>query len=248
MMQEGHEQGKIEAVEVQVMSNLFEFTDLRVEDAMTHRTELHVLSADGSLDEVVVKMSETGLNKFPVIDGNVDRIVGVLYSKDIVSLYPILNKETDLPSVKECMRHPYFVPENKMLVELFYEMKRGKERFAVVVDDYGGTSGIITLTDILEEIVGDLTHSSIHLISTRDDNSYLIDGRIEVEHLAEFLKLKIESEHNETFSGFLVSKLGYVPQKDEHPEIILDDYLIRVEEVEGGFIRSASAKKRDRAS
>lgn len=244
MMQEGQQQGKIKAVEVQVMSNLFEFTDLRVEDAMTHRTELHVLSADSDLHEVVNKMSETGLNKFPVIDGHVDHIVGVLYSKDIVSLYPILNKDEAMPLVKECMRHPYFVPERKMLVELFAEMKRGKERLAVVVDEYGGTSGIITLTGILEEIVGDLTHSSIQLITTLDDHSYLIDGRIKMDHLVEILQLKQVSENNDTFSGFLISRLGYVPKPDEHPEITLDDYVVRVEAIEGGFIRSATAIKK----
>lgn len=245
MMQEGHEQGKIKAVEVEVLSNLFEFTDLRVEDAMTHRTELQVLPLDGTLEQAIKKMSETGLNKFPVIDGNADRIAGILYSKDIVSHYPILNQGESLPSVKECMRQPYFVPKSKMLVELFGEMQRGKERLAVVVDDYGGTSGIITLTDILEEIVGDLNHPSIHLVTQKEDDSYLIDGRIEMGDLDEILDLKGLGEDNDTFSGFLVSRIGYVPKPGQHPELILDNYVIRVEEIEGGFIRSASVRKRE---
>jgi len=245
MMQEGHQQGKIKDLEVQVMSNMFEFTDLRVENTMTHRTKLHVVPINGTLDEVIKIMSETGLNKFPVIDGNVDRIVGILYSKDIVAHYPILNQNTNsMPSVRDCMRQPYFVPENKMLVELFAEMQRGKERLAVVVDEYGGTSGIITLTDILEEIVGDLNHPSIQFITLRDDDSYLIDGRVELKHLVEVLDLRSVRVDHETFSGFLVSKLGYVPKPGTHPEIVIDDYVIRVEDVACGFIRSASAKKK----
>jgi putative hemolysin len=244
MLKEGEQQGKIKAVEVQVMSNLFEFTDLRVTDAMTHRTKLHVLPQDGTLAKAVQTMSETGLNKFPVVDGTVDRIVGILYSKDIAA--HILEPDAASRSIKDFMRPAYFVPEGKLLMELFGEMKRSKDRLAVVVDEYGGTSGIITLMNIIEEIVGDLSQSSIPLITEMEEEAgaYLIDGRIEVEDLAAFFQLRHMPNEADTFSGFLIHRLGYVPQSGQHPEVSFCGYVARVEEVERGFIRRATLRKK----
>ena len=168
MMQTGHRQGQIQEVELQVMANLFHFTDLQVEDAMTHRTELHLLSVDGTLADVVTLMTQTGYNKFPVMDETADRIVGVLYAKDIVARYPFSDRSAPSPTIQECMRRPYFVPKHTMLLDLFDQMKSNRESLAVVVDAYGGTSGIITLMDILEEMVGDIRQPETDLVTQLD--------------------------------------------------------------------------------
>lgn len=243
MMREGQEQGEIEEVEMQVVSNLFEFTDLRVEDAMTHRTEIKALPIDSTLSDVATMVSETGFNKFPVIDGNLDHIVGILYSKDTVPLFPSLQSSNPAPSIKDCIRHPHFVPESKMLVELFSEMKLSGERMAVVVDEYGGTSGIITLMDILEEIVGELEIPQSRYIVELDNGSYLVNGRTEIKDVGKLLELPDIGEKGATLSSFLIHELDYVPKKGEHPFIHLSSYVIRVEEVKGGFIHSASIRK-----
>lgn len=237
LMREGRNQGRIEEVEVQMLQNLFAFTDLRVEDAMTHRTELETLPADGTLSHVVALMSKTGHNKFPVIDGSVDRIVGMLYSKDIIARYPLGDPLSPPPLIRELMRQPCFVPEQKLLTELFSDMKRSGERVAVVVDDYGGTSGIITLMDILEEIVGDIDHPGEGRILPLENGGYRIDGLMEPEAVFHTLGLELPGDHSETLSGFLIERLGYIPRRDAHPELILAGWRFRVEEMAGGRIR-----------
>ncbi len=237
LMREGRNQGRIEEAEVQMLQNLFAFTDLKVEDAMTHRTELEILPADGTLAQVVALMGRTGHNKFPVIDGTVDRIVGMLYSKDIITRYPLKDPRSPLPLVRELMRQPCFVPEHKLLTELFSDMKRSGERVAVVVDDYGGTSGIITLMDILEEIVGDIDSHEEDRLLLMEDGGYRIDGLMEPDAAFRTLGLEIPGEHGETLSGFLIGRLGYIPRRDARPELILGDWRFRVEEMAGGRIR-----------
>ena len=237
LMQEGRNQGRIEEVEVQMLQNLFAFTDLRVEDAMTHRTELETLPADGTLSQVVALMEKTGHNKFPVISGSVDRIVGVFYSKDIIAHYPLVDRQSPLPLVRDLMRQPCFVPESKLLTELFSDMKHSGERVAVVVDDYGGTSGIITLMDILEEIVGDINLPGDGRILPLEDGSYRIDGLMDADEVFRALGLTIPGDHGGTLSGFLIGRLGYIPRKDARPELILEDWRFRVEEMAGGRIR-----------
>ena len=237
LMREGRNQGRIEEVEVQVLQNLFAFTDLRVEDAMTHRTKLETLPADGTLSQVVDLMGKTGHNKFPVIDGSVDRIIGMLYSKDIIAHYPLGDPLSPPPLVRDLMRQPCFVPEQKLLTELFSDMKRSGERVAVVVDDYGGTSGIITLMDILEEIVGDIDHPGEGRILPLEDGGYRIDGLMESKTVFLTLGLDLPGDHSGTLSGFLIERLGYIPHRDAHPELILADWRFRVEEMTGGRIR-----------
>ena len=237
LMQEGRNQGRIEEVEVEMLQNLFAFTDLRVEDAMTHRTELETLPADGTLSQVVALMGKTGHNKFPVVDGSVDRIVGMLYSKDIITRYPLGDPQSPPPRIRELMRQPCFVPEQKLLTELFSDMKRSGERVAVVVDDYGGTSGIITLMDIIEEIVGDIDSPGEGRLLPLEGGGYRIDGLMEPDAVFRTLGLDIPGEHGGTLSGFFIGRLGYIPRRDARPELILEDWSFRVEEMAGGRIR-----------
>lgn len=242
MMQEGQAQGAIEESEVKILSNVFAFTDLHVDDAMTHRTEIEAVSVDATISDVVSLMAKTGFHKYPVVDGTVDRIVGILYTQDMIALYPTRENDEKAPPIREMMRPPSFVPESKMLVELFGYMKRNRERMAVVVDEYGGTSGVITMMDIIEEIVGDT--EIINGITDNGDGSYLIDGIMEMELVADFLGLEDEAESYDTFSGFLIDRLGYVPSPGQQPEIQYCGYRFRVEQVDGALIRRIRAEKK----
>lgn len=218
MLREGYKQGAIEQSEVEIVSNIFEFTDLSAEDAMTHRTEIEALSPDDSISDMISLMSKTFHSKFPVIDGSMDKIVGVVYSQDIVKLLPF-DFNAPLPSIRDVMQQPHFVHESKSLVEIFNEMKRSRNRMAIVVDEYGGTSGIITLTDIIEKIVGTIEMDYLADIHQNEDGSYTIEGTIDMDDVCDFLGIAMEPEEYDTLSGFIIHKLGYIPEHGETPSI-----------------------------
>ncbi len=243
-MKEGREQGTIEETEEHIVKNLFEFTDLLVEDAMIHRTEIEAVSADSTFLDVVKLMSETAHSKFPVFEENIDKIVGIVYGKDFVAMYPTENKDTSLPQVKDVMRSPFFISESQSLVNLFAEMKKHKSYLAIVVDEYGGTSGIITMTDIIEEIVGDIEQPDVQMIQDSRDGGYIMDGRTKIKDVAEFLKINIDSDENNTLSGFMIESLGYVPVVGQTPEVEVHGYIFRVKEIKGALIRSIDVKEK----
>lgn len=243
-MREGREQGTIEETEEHIVKNLFKFTDLLVEDVMRHRTEIQAVPVEASFMDVVQLMKESSHGKFPVFEENIDKIVGVVYSKDFISMYPEEETKAPLPRVRDIMRPPFFVPESHLLVNLFSEMKEHKNYLAVVVDEYGGTSGIITMTDILEEIVGDIETPYVDMVQKAVGGGYIIDGRIKMKDLLEFLNINIDTDENNTLSGFIIDSLGYVPTEEQKPEIEVENYLFRVKDMDGPLICSVYVKSK----
>ncbi len=243
MVREGREQGTIEKTEEEIVTNLFKFTDLSVEDAMTHRTEIEAIPYNASIEAVVETMSQTSHGKFPIYEGTIDNIVGTIYSKDIVKMYSKKDNEPPLWQLKDVMRQAFFVPESHSLVNLFIEMKQRNNQLAIVVDEYGGTSGIITMMDILEEIVGDFEMPRVDLIKNSGDGGYIIDGRTEINEVIKFLDMDIRNDVNYTLSGFVIKRLGYVPSKGQTPTIEAGGYEFCVREVYGSLIRSVYVKK-----
>jgi len=243
-LREGREQGTIEETEEHIVKNLFKFTDSLVEDAMVHRTEIQAVPVESSFIDIVKMMKKTSHGKFPVFEESIDKIVGVVYSKDFISMYPSEEVKTPILKVKDIMRPPFFVPESHLLVNLFSEMKQHKDYLAVVVDEYGGTSGIITMTDILEEIVGDIEKPYIEMIQKITGGGFLVDGRIKMKDLLEFLNISIDTDENNTLSGFIIDSLGYVPEKEESPEVEVESYIFRVKEMSGPLIHSVYIKNK----
>lgn len=243
MVREGHAQGTIEEAEAEIVANLFDYTDSPVSEAMTHRTEMDALSVDSSIQDVVQIMSETFHSRFPVYEGDLDHIVGILYTQDIVALYPKQAENTDTKTVRDIMRPPFFVPETVSQPHLFSQMKRSKSTIAIVVDEFGGTAGLVTLMDIIEEIVGDVEPNEWEDINAREDGSFVVDGRMEMEDVAEYFSLDWNDEMEDTLSGFLIAKLGYVPSRDEKPMISVGPYKFKVSEMDGTRIRRALVRK-----
>jgi len=243
-LREGREQGTIEETEEHIVKNLFKFTDSLVEDAMVHRTEIQAVPVESSFIDIVKMMKKTSHGKFPVFEESIDKIVGVVYSKDFISMYPSEEAKTPILKVKDIMRPPFFVPESHLLVNLFSEMKQHKDYLAVVVDEYGGTSGIITMTDILEEIVGDIEKPYIEMIQKITGGGFLVDGRIKMKDLLEFLNISIDTDENNTLSGFIIDSLGYVPEKEESPEVEVESYIFRVKKMSGPLIHSVYIKNK----
>ena len=236
MMREGQAQGEIEEQEVELLSNVFAFTDLDAESVMTHRTEIEDIEAHAPVEELVQRMAETGHTKFPVTKEDIDEIVGVVYMKDIIPLY-IQDSSVAKKPVSEYMRPPYFVFEKKSVDEIFADMRTSGEELAVVVDDYGGTCGIITTTDIIEEIVGSTEEEEgIH---KNEDGSFTVDGQTEFETLCERLGLsEPEEEDYDTLGGFLLDSLGYVPTQGQTPTVDYQGYRFQIAQMDGALPRS----------
>lgn len=242
MIQEGHKQGNIEDTEVEVVSNIFKFTDQVVEDAMTHRTEIIALPVNGTLSDMADTMAHSSHSKFPVYDTSIDNIVGIVYAKDIVAVYARQETLKNFPIAK-VMRAPYFVPESKLLVQLFADMKKNKNGIAIVADKYGGTSGLITIKDIVEEIVGDIGVHTEEDVVNNPDGTYIINGRMKMDDVRELLNISSDGNDYDTLSGFIIDILGYIPVSGQNPEIHFGGYSFRVADISGAMIQSVFIKK-----
>ena len=243
LVREGHEQGTIEDSEAAVVTNVFEFTDTLVEDAMTHRTEMFAVPADAAIPDVVKLMNESSFSRFPVYEDNKDTIVGIIYSKDVLAQYSVSVPGQPLPKVRDVMRPPFFVMESTSLSQLFKDMKKTKNTMAVVVDEHGGTSGIITLMDIIQEIVGDIELDYLEDIQDLGDGSYRIDGSVDMDDVAELLKLDVDVDLHDTLSGFVIAQLGYIPAAGPIPSVQYGGYDFKIEQMDGALARSVLVRR-----
>lgn len=230
MAQEGHAQGNIEEDEVTFVENVFEFTDQIATNVMVHRTEIEALPVQANAQEYITMVEGSVHSRFPIYEGTLDNIVGVLHSKDVVAAYlkgMENNPKIDF-NVRRLMRPAYYIPFNQNLVQLFSKMKEERIELAVVVDEYGGTAGIITIVDIVEELVGKIENEDNYVQKT--ENGYLFDGRTDMEEAAALMGFKgEETEMFSTLSGFVVHKLGYVPHPGQTPSIIYQGWVLTVQ-------------------
>lgn len=232
MMRQGQAQGEIEEQEVELLSNVFAFTDLDAERVMTHRTEIEDIEITAPVGELIDRMAETGHTKFPVTKEDIDEIVGVVYMKDIFPLYSRDSTVAAKP-VSEYMRPPYFVFEKKPVDEIFADMKKSGEQLAVVVDDYGGTCGIITIMDIIQEIVG--TVETEETVCQNEDGSFTADGQTQFDLLCASLGVPQPEEEYDTLGGFMLDSLGYVPSRDQTPEVLYGGYRFQITQMDGAL-------------
>ena len=227
------EEGGIEEEEKELIENIFEFDDTNASEIMSPRADMFVIDGDEELKlEAVVK---SGFTRIPVIEGDIDHVVGILNVKDLLKYQAT---STDEINVRQIMRQPYFVPENKKLDNLLQEFKKRKQHMAIIIDEHGGVSGLITLEDALEEIVGEIIDETDtvepHIIKTRP-NEWRVLGKSEIDEVNETIKMDIpDSREYDTFSGYVLDQIGRIPQEKE--EISLGNFLITVKEMEGNRI------------
>ncbi len=236
MIDEGEEKGTIERGEKQLLNNVFEFNDIIVSEIMTPRTDMYAIDINEDLKEQLDEIDEFKYSRIPVYDENIDDIKGILFVKDI--LKPLKdNKEIN---IKELMREPYFVPESKDIDELFKEMQQNKVQMAIAIDEYGGTAGLITMEDIIEELVGNIfdeyDDEEIE-VKKIDDNTYILSGTVSSYELKKVFNIELPEGDYETLSGYLLDKLGRIPDEDEHPIIEDENLTYRVEEMEDKRIK-----------
>ena len=228
----GEEKGSIEEEEKELINNVFEFNDKVTSEAMIHRKDIYAIDVKSDIADILSDLKEYKYSRIPVYEDNIDNIVGMLYIKDFLA-YAYLKKEV---KIKKLMRDVYFVPESKPINELFKELKKSKHQIAIVLDEYGGTAGLITMEDILEELVGNIFDEYDDVepeFEKIDENTYRISGGVSVYDLRKILNIEdIPEGDYDTLSGYLIELLGRIPLDDETPVIETEKVTYKIENYE----------------
>lgn len=232
MLSVGEDEGVLEEEEREMIDSIFKFGNTKVQEVIVSRLDIVAVEAGGSLTDILRAAAEAGHSRIPVFEKKIDNIIGVLYVKDLLNLWG--KKDEEKLKVKDLIRTPYFVPETKKVDELLREFQKKKIHLAIVVDEYGGTAGLVTLEDLLEEIVGEIEDEydeEREEIKILEEGVALIDGRMDIGEVNERLSINLpEKEGVETVAGFVVDYLGRVPQAGE--ELTYENLLISVVEAE----------------
>ncbi|MCK4666151.1 CBS domain-containing protein, partial [Candidatus Dependentiae bacterium] len=207
----------LDIYEKQMILNLYEFSDRKAIEIMRPRTEVFTIENSNDIDSVIGKVKETDFSRIPIFEDNFENIIGILYVRDLI-LVQSNNKTFILSGI---LKPAYFIPEYKKVDELFIEFIKKHIHFAVVVDEYGGFSGIITLEDILEEIIGEIEDKEEFEIKIEktDEKTYIVEGRLELGEFNQRFNVNLESKDAETLNGLLLEKFGEIPEEGEVLEI-----------------------------
>ena len=244
MVDMGEEKGEIEAEEKQLIENVFEFNNSTAADVMVHRTDVQMLWVEDSDKEIMDTILSSGLTRFPVYDEDTDDIIGILNTRDY-----LINARRPRPKpLRQLLRKAYFVPETVRTDVLFRDMQSRKVHFAVVVDEYGGTSGIITMEDLIEELVGNIYDEfdpqDEQEIIPLEENLWRVQGSIDLEDLAEALDMEFpEDEEAETLGGLVFARLDVIPADGTHPTVEAYGLRIQVEELSDRRVEWAKVSK-----
>lgn len=219
MVDVGGEKGVIEDVQKEMINNIFEFDDLDAGDIMTHRTDMVAVEVGDDLSEVVDTAVSEGYSRIPVYEDDQDNIIGIVYVKDLLAY---VGKKMPAKSLRDIMRTPMYVPESKICGDLFKEMTEKRTQMAVVVDEYGGTAGIVTLEDIVEAIVGNIQDEyddEDEEISKINETTFTIDGMTNLEEVAELTGTELPEGSYDTVAGFIIKELGLLPEEGKTYEV-----------------------------
>ena len=242
MVDVGEEKGTIKEEEKEMINNVFEFNDKFVSEIMVPRNKIFALDIDMTIAEVIEKLSEDmRYSRIPVYDENMDNIKGIIYIKDLL----ISNKNKN-SKIKSLVKEAYFVSETKRVNELFQELRKDKKQIAIVLDEYGGTAGMVTMEDILEEIVGEIYDEydkETDKFKKIDNNTFLFDASIALYDVEKFLDIEIDEEDVDTLGGYLIKKLDRIPKDGEKPIVETEKITYKIEKVKDRQIIKVKACK-----
>ncbi len=245
MVDAGKESGAIEESQKDMIAGVFEFDDTTADEAMTHRTEIVALEKSSTIEDVIDCSVREGYSRIPVYEEDLDNIIGVIYVKDLLK-YVGRHLESDI-SLTDCMRPALYIPETIKLREVFTRLTEEKMQMAVVVDEYGGTAGIITMEDVLESIVGNMQDeydNEEEEIEKVSDTVFTIEGTAPLDEVAKLLGMVVPDDvEYDTIGGFLIGQLERIPEADEHPEVIFDYVKFTVLSMEERRIAEIRAEK-----
>lgn len=231
MVDVGEEKGSIEEEEKELINNVFEFNDKVASEIMTHRMDIYAIDIDSDIDNILKELDEYKYSRIPVYEDSIDNIVGMLFVKDLLAS---INKKGKV-KISSLLREAYFVSENKPINELFRDLQRNKHQLAIVLDEYGGTAGLVTMEDIIEELVGNIFDEydeEEKEYEKIDDNTFMISGGVSIHELRKILNVEIPEGEYDTLSGYLIELLGRIPSDDEKPVIETKRVTYKIEEYE----------------
>ncbi len=244
MVNEGQEQGLLEANEAEMISNIIEFDEKEVEDIMTHRNKIVGVSADMTIDEAMRFMVEEKYSRYPLYEGDLDNITGIVHIKDVANYY--VNNDIKTKKISELAKKAHFVPESQKIDVLFNDMKTQKIHMAVAVDEYGQTSGIVAFEDVIEEIVGNILDEydiDEKNIIRQANGQYIMRGASEIDEVSEILGIDLESDEYDTLNGFLINKLDRIPKDGEKMTLKHKGYVFEVLDTKNKMIKFVRVKK-----
>ena len=219
MVNVSHEEGVLEVEEREIINNVFEFGDMQAKDAMVQRMDMVTVEVDDTYEEIIEVFREEKLSRLPVYEDSVDDIIGIINIKDMIFLS---DEEKEYFSVKNYMRDPFFTYEFKKITQLLEDMKKAKTQIAIVLDEYGGTSGLLTVEDLVEVIVGDIEdeydEDEDDIIVIKEDE-YIVDGSTRISEVNELIGTSIETEEFDSIGGYLIGYLDRLPEEKEVIEI-----------------------------
>lgn len=220
MVDVGEEKGVIENTQKEMINNIFKFDDVCVENIMTHRTDIISVEDNAPLSEVVSLAIEHGYSRIPVYEEDIDNIIGVIYIKDLLKY--VGENVPKSKKMKDIMHPAFYVPESRNCNKLFKDLNEKHIQIAIVVDEYGGTAGIVTLEDLLELIVGNIQDeydNEDEPFFKINDKCYILDGSADIENISEELNIEIPQGDYDTLGGFIITLLGYLPKQDDRHEV-----------------------------
>jgi len=212
LMDEGQAKGLITDEESDMVHGVLDLKETTASSIMIPRTHIISASIDSTLGEIIQLVTDCGHTRIPIYEENIDKIVGLLHAKDLLRLF---GERPDKRIPKEILRKPYFVPGNQIINKLFKDLKTKKTHMVIVTDEYGGTAGIITIEDILEEIVGEIMDehdNESSLLTVLDENTVLVDARLDVEKLEDHFNIEFPEGEYESVGGFIIHTLGKIPK------------------------------------
>lgn len=243
MVNEGHEQGVLLATEAEMITNIFEFGDKEAQDIMTHRKNILAIDRNMTLEDALDFMLSESKSRFPVFEENIDNIIGILHFRDAMRAHREEgNLLLSVGDIEGLIREPVFVPETKNIDDLFQNMQHTKTQMVIVVDEYGQTTGLIAMEDILEEIVGNIMdeydEDEAHIEETENADEYIIEGITPLEELEERFDISFHEKEFDTLNGFMISKMDKIPEENEEFSITVDGYEFKIISVENRMIKS----------
>ena len=234
ILEEGQGNGEIREEGKKMINAIFAFDDKLAHEIMTPRTDVFMIDIQDPIDEFIEDLMRLQYSRIPVCDGDSDNIIGILHVKDyMIKAYQDGFENVDIRSI---LRKAYFVPETKKIDTLFFELQKTKQHIAILIDEYGGFAGIVTMEDIIEEVMGDIDdeydEEETEIVKV-DENTYVIDGNTDLDDINDELGLELASENSETLGGFIIELLGDLPDEEEKEDKVIEyeNLVFKIESV-----------------
>lgn len=241
LIDEGEQRGLISEDEGEMIQGIFSFRDTIAREIMVPRTDTVCAPVETKVAEVIELILQSGHSRIPIYQENIDNIIGILHAKDLLNYWT--KEDSELRSI---VRHPYFIPETKKISEVLKDLRDKKSHMAIVIDEYGGTAGILTLENIIEEIIGDIMDeydAEENLIVKHDDGSISVNARLDVEELEDYLDMELPEGKFESVGGFVITLLGRVPTVGE--QVIFNNMEMTIEAANNRKIEKIKIRKTD---